>query len=51
MIRKTYYIKILFILFSICLISDLGRAEATEENKDLEHMIRDFRSAEDKTSW
>jgi len=51
MIRKTYYIKILFILFSICLISDLGRAEATEENKDLEHMILDFRSAEDKTSW
>jgi NADH dehydrogenase [ubiquinone] 1 alpha subcomplex assembly factor 1 len=51
MTRKIPSIKILFILISIWLISNLGFAGATEEMKDLEHMILDFSSAEDKTSW
>jgi hypothetical protein len=51
MIRKTHSIKVFFILISICLIFNLGVAGETEEMKDLEHMILDFGSAEDKTSW
>ncbi len=41
----------LFILISICLITYLVGAGAAGEMKDLDNMILDFSSAEDKTSW
>lgn len=51
MIRKIHSIKLLFILLSICLISALGGAGATQEMNDLEDMILDFSRAEDTSSW
>ena len=51
MIHETLYLKILFILLSICLLPALGRTGATEEMKGQEHMILDFKNVEDKTSW
>lgn len=51
MVRKIHSIKMLFILISICLITYLVGAGAAGEMKDLDNMILDFSSAEDKTSW